>query len=205
MALLRLLPLEQGRIILDGVDISLAPTSIIRNRCFITIPQESFLMSKLSLRQNLDYEEIHCAKDIVDVLRQTHLWQHFEDCNEGSESMSSTRILESPLSALPPLSAGHLQLFALSRAVLSAIRLQKTGSRPVILLDEPSASLDAETAHLLAHIVQECFTDKGHTVIMVTHSAVDALDHFRPDLDIVVDMRDGQLEVIRGGKKLSST
>ncbi|KAK4088636.1 hypothetical protein Purlil1_7187 [Purpureocillium lilacinum] len=53
MALLRLTGYT-GSIAVDGLDISLIPRSVLRQRCFITIPQDPFMIPEASLAFNLD-------------------------------------------------------------------------------------------------------------------------------------------------------
>lgn len=54
LALLRLLNTQSGAIEVDGIDLNLVPLSIIRERCFITVTQDPFLLAQASLRFNLD-------------------------------------------------------------------------------------------------------------------------------------------------------
>lgn len=54
LALLRLLDTQSGSIEVDGIDLSLVPLSTIRERCFITVTQDPFLLAQASLRFNLD-------------------------------------------------------------------------------------------------------------------------------------------------------
>lgn len=39
---------------MDGVDLSLVPRSVVRQRCFITVGQDPFVLGQVSLRFNLD-------------------------------------------------------------------------------------------------------------------------------------------------------
>lgn len=43
-----------GSIKVDGIDLSLVPRSLVRQRCFITVAQDSFVLGQASLRFNLD-------------------------------------------------------------------------------------------------------------------------------------------------------
>ena len=54
LTFLRLLDMKSGTIKVDGVDLSLVPRSLIRQRCFITIAQDNFVLAQASLRLNLD-------------------------------------------------------------------------------------------------------------------------------------------------------
>jgi len=54
LTLLRLLDMKSGTIKVDGIDLSLVPRSLIRQRCFITVAQDPFILGQASLRFNLD-------------------------------------------------------------------------------------------------------------------------------------------------------
>ena len=60
-----------------------------------------------------------------------------------------------------PLSAGQTQRIALARAYLRAA--------PVVVLDEPTANLDPETAELVADAIERLL--EGSTVLLITHRA----------------------------------
>jgi ATP-binding cassette, subfamily C (CFTR/MRP), member 1 len=57
LALLRLLDIKSGTIKVDGVDLGFVPHSLIRQRCFITVAQDTFILAQASLRLNLDVRE----------------------------------------------------------------------------------------------------------------------------------------------------
>lgn len=59
------------------------------------------------------------------------------------------------------LSGGQRQRVAVARAV--------AGKPPLILADEPTASLDAETGGQVTSLLKKLSTERGHTVIVVTH------------------------------------
>lgn len=54
LTLLRLPDIHHGTIRVDGVDLSLVPRTLVRQRCFITISQDVLLLGQASLRFNLD-------------------------------------------------------------------------------------------------------------------------------------------------------
>jgi ABC-type multidrug transport system fused ATPase/permease subunit len=54
LTLLRLLDAKSGTIKVDGVDLSLVPRTLVRQRCFITVAQDPFILGQASLRFNLD-------------------------------------------------------------------------------------------------------------------------------------------------------
>ena len=59
------------------------------------------------------------------------------------------------------LSGGQRQRVAIARAV--------AGAPPLILADEPTASLDAESGLMITEMLRELARERGHTVVIVTH------------------------------------
>lgn len=59
------------------------------------------------------------------------------------------------------LSGGQRQRVSVARAV--------AGRPPLILADEPTASLDAESGKQVTTLLKDLSTERGHTVIVVTH------------------------------------
>ena len=59
------------------------------------------------------------------------------------------------------LSIGQSQRVAIARAL--------AGNPPIILADEPTASLDAENGKLVIELLKDLASNRGHTVIVVTH------------------------------------
>ena len=59
------------------------------------------------------------------------------------------------------LSGGQRQRVAIARAI--------AGGPPLILADEPTASLDAQSGQLISELLRELAKERGHTVIVVTH------------------------------------
>ncbi|KAH0298728.1 P-loop containing nucleoside triphosphate hydrolase protein, partial [Aureobasidium melanogenum] len=146
MALLRLCPVQHGSIQVDGVEIAQAAPSIIRERCFIVVPQDAFFQPDISLRSNIDPMDHHWTEEIMQALQQLHLWSRFQDASTSCHDQDNedSRVLALPLSCFPPLSAGQTQLLSLARSVLRARYQVRQGRKPIILLDEPTANLDDE-------------------------------------------------------------
>jgi putative ABC transport system ATP-binding protein len=61
------------------------------------------------------------------------------------------------------LSGGQRQRVAIARAL--------AGSAPILLADEPTASLDAQSGLRVTESLRELATRRGHTVVVVTHDS----------------------------------
>jgi ABC-type multidrug transport system fused ATPase/permease subunit len=195
LTLLNLLNLQSGSILIDGVDISYISRTILRRQCFITIPQQSFLVADASLRFNLDPENLVPDDVLVSILKTTKLWRHFCN-NESPPDTASESILDHNLIQLPPLSTGQQQLLSLSYALarLKALSCHSDmcPRKPILILDEATASLDLETEFIMQEVIQKEFTEQGLTVICITHRA--STKGLRSGLDAVASMKDGYLE-----------
>ncbi|SCV28572.1 related to multidrug resistance protein [Fusarium fujikuroi] len=165
LALLRLLDTQSGSIEVDGIDLSQVPLSTIRERCFIIVTQDPFLLAQASLRFNLDPSETLSDIAILKALERTGLCGHFDTHVQAKLA----DILDSPFSSLPHMSTGQTQLFALTRALLRAEHCSIAGTKPILLLDEATSSVDGLTESTMRRVVKEAFTDNGHTVIEITH------------------------------------
>ena len=85
------------------------------------------------------------------------------------------------------LSGGQEQRVALARALLS--------SRPIMLLDEPTAHLDIETEYELKQTMLPLFA--GKLVFLATHRL-----HWMLDMDVIIVMHQGQVAEVGTHKEL---
>ncbi|TRX87841.1 hypothetical protein FHL15_011259 [Xylaria flabelliformis] len=216
ITLLRMLDLHAGSIELDGIDINSVNPEILRQRCFVTLAQDALFLANETLRFNLDPEVSLKDEYIIEKLTRLGLWSllvkdnddlsnsdNNSDSNndvERTDFSSKYRILNKRIADMPEFSAGQRQLLALCRAVIRVNSLRLNNTRPVILLDEPTSSLDIATESAVLNIIDQEFTSKDHTVILVTHRLGGFVEHMRGDL--VVSMSDGCLSYL-GGEALS--
>jgi ATP-binding cassette subfamily C (CFTR/MRP) protein 1 len=193
MALLRLYQVQKGSIQIDGIEISQATPSFVRERCFVVVTQDTFCQPESSLRSNLDPFNQHTSQEVMAALQKVHLWLYFD--SSITDKCESNRILTMPLSFFPPLSVGQFQLLSLARAILKARHQRKHGRRPIVLLDEPAANLDVDHEEICSQILEEEFTKQGHTVLMITHSVRDLDERTRVGKDMVVRIIKGAARV----------
>jgi ABC-type multidrug transport system fused ATPase/permease subunit len=60
--------IQSGSIVVDGVDLSTVPRSLVRQKCFITIAQDPYILEPASLRFNLDVSLLTSVGRYVSVL-----------------------------------------------------------------------------------------------------------------------------------------
>lgn len=171
LSLLRLLELQSGSITIDGVDIATLPRQHIRSH-LNTTPQDPISITG-TVRENLDPESsIDSEHLLIAALTKTQIWP----------LISERGGLDAILADLG-FSAGQQQLFSLARALLSRNK--------IVLLDEPTSSVDYETDREIRRIVTQEM--QGRTVIEVAHRL-----EVVKDFDVVVVMGEGRvLEVGR--------
>ncbi|KAK2053375.1 ABC transporter [Colletotrichum caudatum] len=207
LTLLRLLDTTSGSIKVDGLDISLIPRSLIRERCFITIPQDPFVFGQATLRFNLDLAASLPDEEIAAALQRAGLWSHFASGRPNLSPTETKVILEKTMADLPSMSAGQMQLFALARALvrlqvlnprqsLSDAALSRPHRRPVLLLDEATSSLDPDTEAVMQKVLHQDFTERGHTVIAITHRLSGVTKNMHPDRDMVAVLSAGRLKKV---------
>ncbi|NUQ17747.1 MAG: ATP-binding cassette domain-containing protein [Sphingomonas sp.] len=141
---------QQGRVLLDGVDLKDADPADVRQRIAM-VPQEVVIFAA-SARDNLRYGNWDASEE--------QLWQAARDANA-----------EEFLRALPEgldtfmgeggarLSGGQRQRIAIARALLR--------DAPLLLLDEATSALDAESERLVQDALDRLMSDR--TTIVIAH------------------------------------
>lgn len=155
--LLRLYPIQNGTIYIDGIDITTISLQSLRTKISI-IPQSPFIFTE-TLRNNLDPLNCHTDQEIIDALEAVSL-QHFFNCNKG---------LDTHLSRSFAMSAGQKQLICLCRAILKQSK--------ILVIDEATAFTDFHTDELIQSTINEYF--KSSTILTVAHRLATIMDYDR--------------------------
>lgn len=153
--LLRFYDPDQGVVLLDGVDIRRFAPDALRSRFGVLF--QDFMRYALTVRENVNLGRGGDAADLDSTI---------EGCDQGLLDFVG-RMPEGDRSLLTrlfdggnELSMGQWQRVALARALVS--------DAPVLLLDEPTAWLDAESRRQVADIIEGLKKDK--IILLVTHS-----------------------------------
>ncbi len=141
---------EQGRVLVDGIDISLIDAAQLRRQLGVVL-QENFLFNR-SVRENIAIADP--AAPIEAVLHAARLAGAHDFISELPEGYD-TVVGEQGTS----LSGGQRQRIAIARALFTQPR--------ILILDEATSALDYESEAILQrHMVHIA---KGRTVIIIAH------------------------------------
>ncbi len=164
--LLRFYDHQEGRITLDGVDLSAYPRELLRRQVGI-VEQEPFLFSR-SIRDNIAYgvdrevsqEEIEPAAEAAAIHEIITTFPEGYDTLVGEKGVT--------------LSGGQRQRVAIARALLKDPR--------ILVLDDATSSVDTETEEQIQAALAQLMP--GRTTFVVAHRIQTVMD---ADLILVLD------------------
>ncbi len=136
---------DEGKILLDGHDISRVTVSSLRSQIAM-VTQETFLFSG-TLRENIAYSQPDKSRDdIEEAARAAFIHEFIMGLPEQYETLVGERG--------QMLSGGQRQRIAIARAILK--------KAPILILDEATSALDTESENLvqkaLYNLMQHCTT-----------------------------------------------
>jgi ATP-binding cassette subfamily B protein/subfamily B ATP-binding cassette protein MsbA len=139
-----------GRVLLDGVDVRHAELASVRAQVALVL-QEPLLLP-LSVTENLAYGRPGATREqIAAAAVAANAHEFIERLPEGYDSVLGERGAT--------LSGGERQRLSIARALLK--------NAPVLILDEPTSSLDAETEGLVLEALDRLI--QGRTTFIIAH------------------------------------
>lgn len=148
--LLRLYEPTSGQLIFDRTDSREIPLSVLRSQMAV-VPQDIYLFGG-SIRDNIAYGRTGATDAMIeDAARKANAWEFISRFPEGMDTIVGERGTQ--------LSGGQRQRVAIARAVLKNPR--------ILILDEATSSLDAESERLVQDALEKLM--KGRTSIVVAH------------------------------------
>ena len=157
--LLRLSDVQEGRVLVDGQDISRCTQQSLR-RQIAYVPQEALLFHR-SIGENIAYGKPDATvEEIRDAAAQANALEFIDRLPAGLETMVGERGVK--------LSGGQRQRIAIARAILA--------DAPILVLDEATSALDSESEAAVQGALENLM--RGRTAIVVAHrlSTVASLD-----------------------------
>ena len=157
--LLRLSDVQEGRVLVDGQDISRCTQQSLR-RQIAYVPQEALLFHR-SIGENIAYGKPDATVDeIRDAAAQANALEFIDRLPAGLDTMVGERGVK--------LSGGQRQRIAIARAILA--------DAPILVLDEATSALDSESEAAVQGALENLM--RGRTAIVVAHrlSTVASLD-----------------------------
>lgn len=155
----------------DIAALSDAGRAAFRRRCVGFIFQDHLLFEELSARGNAGITALYAPRPQRKKIR-----------DKADELMTRLGIVQSGTRRSDTFSGGERQRIAVIRAL--------AGDAPVILADEPTASLDRSNADALADDLVRLARNDGRTLVIVSH---DPSVHDRADR--VIDVVDGSIYI----------
>jgi ATP-binding cassette subfamily B protein len=141
---------SQGRILLDGHDLTEYRLADLRNQ-FSIVMQEPVLFST-TIGENIAYGRPDATvQEVAEAARAANVAGFIEGLPDGYDTMVGERGLT--------MSGGERQRIALARAFLK--------DAPLLIMDEPTSSIDIETEALIFEAMIRLM--KGRTTFMIAH------------------------------------
>jgi phosphonate transport system ATP-binding protein len=174
-----LVPLSSGDVTVDGRSVAKASTAELRQiRSRIGMIFQTFnLVKRTTVLNNVLMGRLHATSTLRSVLG----WYRAEDVEIAMQALERVGIVDKAYVRASNLSGGQQQRVGIARALAQQPK--------TILADEPVASLDPPTSHVVMRDLQRINHELGITTIVNLHF----LDLAKVYGERIIGMRDGSL------------
>lgn len=141
---------EQGRVLVDGVDLALVDPAWLRRQIGVVL-QENILFNR-SVRENIALSDpTRPMEQVINAAQLAGAHEFILELNHGYDTVIDERGSN--------LSGGQRQRMAIARALITDPR--------ILILDEATSALDAESEEIIQANLRSIA--KGRTVIIIAH------------------------------------
>jgi len=169
----RFYDVTSGEILIDGVDVRDYKLQDLRNQ-FSIVLQDSVLFST-TIAENILYAKKGATQeDVIQAARAANAYDFIIKLPDGYNTLVGERGMK--------LSGGERQRIALARAFLK--------NAPILLLDEPTSSVDTKTEELIMDAMERLM--QNCTTFMIAHRLT-TLDN----CDMHLEVLDGRVELLK--------
>ncbi|MBC8100283.1 MAG: ABC transporter ATP-binding protein, partial [Armatimonadetes bacterium] len=165
----RIYDANQGRVLVDGVDVRQWTLEALRSQISI-IEQDIFLFSR-TISENIAFGKPDASRDaIIDAAQKAQAHEFIMSFPEGYDTVIGQRGVT--------LSGGQRQRIAIARAFLT--------NPPVLILDDSTSAIDSATEDKIQRAIYAA--SEGRTMLLITHrlSQIRWADH-------IIVLRNGRI------------
>ena len=162
--LVNLLPrfyeLQQGQVLIDGVDMRALPLANLREQ-FSLVSQDVILFND-TIFNNIAYGVLRGATEaeVIEAAKAAHAWEFIQQLPNGLQNEIGDRGVR--------LSGGQRQRIAIARAILK--------NAPILLLDEATSALDTESEQHVQAALDTLMQNRTSIVIAHRLSTIENAD-----------------------------
>jgi subfamily B ATP-binding cassette protein MsbA len=153
-SLVNLLPrfydVEEGQILIDGIDIRKTTLKSLRDQIGL-VTQQTILFND-TVRNNIAYGNVKCSdEEIIEAARAANAHDFIQRLPQAYETVIGEQGVK--------LSGGERQRLSIARALLK--------NAPILILDEATSSLDSDSETEVQNALE--YLMKGRTVFVIAH------------------------------------
>jgi len=153
-SLVNLLPrfydVEEGQILIDGIDIRKTTLQSLRDQIGL-VTQQTILFND-TVRNNIAYGNVKCSdEEIIEAAKAANAYDFIQRLPQAYETVIGEQGVK--------LSGGERQRLSIARALLK--------NAPILILDEATSSLDSDSETEVQNALE--YLMKGRTVFVIAH------------------------------------